>query len=168
MVGIIQKDLEDFGIRMAEDQRIEFSCSGTYAPRDAHSQMSALIGVANLFTLLRPAPARARISFDPCFVKKPQVNFRIVKKDLEQLHKGFSLFLVLAVGPRSRHFQAKTFVVKPTHYGPIPDLLVKLFGQMAVKLLSGPMGLIEPVLEAESVPHIRSFVRELILLKRPV
>ena len=31
--------------------------------------------------------------------------------------------------------------MKPSHYGPIPDLLVKLFGQMAVKLFSGPMGL---------------------------
>ena len=144
-VGVIQKNLEALCVGMAEYQGVKLTCARAYSSSRAHSYMSALVRLTDFFTLEGPAASRSGISFDPCLVKKPQVYFWVVKNDSQHIHKGLSLFFVLAVRPRSRHFEAKALVMQPSNYRAIPDLLVKLFGQVSVEFLSCPMTLISPI-----------------------
>jgi hypothetical protein len=140
-VGMIRESLKNLCVRMAEHEGIKLPCPVACGSGGTHSHMSALASLADFFTSESPAASRPWISLDLCLVKKPQVNFRIAKKGPEQLHKDFSLFLVLSVWLRSWHFEAKVLVVQPPDYCAISDLLVKPLGQTPVEFLSGPMSL---------------------------
>ena len=128
---------------MAEFKRIEFTCSGTDDTGDVHSDVSAAVGVMDLVSFLGKTPSRTRIPLDPALVEALNVNAMILQKLSDQFDKGLSLFLVLPVRPGARRFQLKSFVVKPPHDRAVADLHLTMLGQIAVKLPSGPMSLVD-------------------------
>lgn len=80
-IGVIQKNLEDLCVGMAEYKSIKLSRSGAYSSGSTHSYMSALVRLTDFFTPEGPAASRTRIPLDPCLVEKPQVDFWVAKKD---------------------------------------------------------------------------------------
>ena len=142
LIRPIEKDLKDLGIRMGQDQRIEFSGTRTDSSRDVHPNVGSLIGLTDLLPFLSPSPPRARISFDTRLIEIPDLDIRIVQIGFELINKGLSLFLVLSVWPGSGNFQAKSFFMEPTQQGAIPNVILKLLGHISMKFLGSPMDLI--------------------------
>ena len=142
LIRLIEKDLKDLGVRMRQNQRIKFPCTGTDSSRHIHPNVGPLIGLADFFPFLSPSPPRARISFDTRLIEIPDLDLRIVQIGFELINKGPSLFLVLSVGPRLGNFQTKSFFMEPTQQRAIPNVILKLLGHISMKFLGGPMDLI--------------------------
>src|SRR5271157_1851576 len=100
---------------MAKFQCIEFTRSWQDNTCDIHSEMGSRVRLTDLVPFCCEAPSRTRVAFDTAFVKKPKVNTLTTQPFPDQFNEGFSLFLVLAVWPRTRNFQPKSFIMKPPH-----------------------------------------------------
>lgn len=142
-IGVLQKDLEDLCVRMAELKRIEFTCSRTDDSSEVHSDMSAAVWLTDLVSLLRKTPSWTRISFDPALVEEPKVNALILQQLCDELDECLSLLFILTVGPGARYFQSNPLIVKPPHDGAVANFQLTALSQITVKLPSRPMSLVD-------------------------
>jgi len=142
LIGLIEKGLKHLGVRMRQNQCIEFSCAETDDSRDVHPNVGTLIWLADLFPFLGPSPSWARISFDTRLVETPDLHLRIFPIGLELFNKSLSLFLALFIGPGLGNFQAKSFFMEPAQQRAIPNVVLKLLCHISMKFLGGPMNLI--------------------------
>ncbi len=156
---MVEKDLKDLGICMAEHESIEFTGSGTHHSSDAHPNMGALVGHSNLLSSQCPSSSRPWISLNTCLIKEPNVSVRIGQEGLEQFDKGLSLFLVLSVRPRARHLEPKPFFMEPTKYSAIANLVVQFFAYVSMKLLACPMRLVNFLRVLDQIPIFYAFFR---------